>query len=411
MHRERPERQNAKTALNNNTNCRRTLMLKNLTIRTQLLGLSGFFLLALALTMLWNLYELDSKVQGMASIYTDRVIPLRDLKSMSDAYSVDATDAIVELLRGNIGAEVAAADLRTAHETAAKTWNEYLSTDMVAEEQALIDSTKPLIATADGAVERALALVEAGDLAALETFDRTEFDPAIDPLIAALDRLIALQVDVSRVTYEEIEHDLVFIERASVVLLVAVLVIGVLLAWTITRGITRALGAEPSMVKDKLAAVARGELNHEFAIKADDHDSVMATLAAMSQALAQVVADVRAGSESVSTAAREIAAGNDDLSQRTQEQASSLEETAASMEEMTSTVHNNAENASQASQLAAKARLEAERGGEVAGKAIEAMAAISHSSREISNIIGVIDEIAFQTNLLAQRGSGSRARR
>ena len=385
-------------------------MLKNLTIRAQLLGLSGFFLLALSLTMLWNLYELDTKVQGMASIYTDRVVPLQELKSMSDAYSVDATDAIVELLRGNIAADVAAADLRTAHETAAKTWNEYLAAQMVAEEQALIDSTKPLIATADGAIERALALIEAGDMATLEAFDKSEFDPAIDPLIASLNRLIALQVEVSRVTYEEVEHDLAFIERASVAILVGVLLLGVALAWTITRRITRALGAEPGTVKDQLAAVARGELDHAFELRTNDRDSVMATLATMSESLARVVSDVRSGSESVSTAAREIAAGNDDLSQRTQEQASSLEETAASMEEMTSTVHNNAENASQASQLAAMARQEAERGGEVAGKAVEAMSAISQSSREIANIIGVIDEIAFQTNLLALNAAVEAAR-
>ncbi|MEO7073358.1 MAG: methyl-accepting chemotaxis protein, partial [Rhodanobacter sp.] len=105
-----------------------------------------------------------------------------------------------------------------------------------------------------------------------------------------------------------------------------------------------------------------------------------------------------------------IARGNDDLSQRTQEQASSLEETASSMEEMTSTVKQNAENASHANQLARGARQQAERGGEVAGKAILAMGEIDISSRKIGDIVGLIQEIAFQTNLLALNAAVEAAR-
>lgn len=385
-------------------------MFERMTVRKQLLGLSGFFLFALAATMSWNLYELDVKVQSMSSIYTDRVLPLSQIKTMSDGYAVGITDAIQELLRGNIDAEKASADMRAAHAAAAKAWTDYVATFKSTDEQALVNQTVDLLASADKAVVHALSLVDSGDIAGLAAYADADFDPNIDPLIASLNRLIDLQVEVSRQVYDSVEHDVRFIEIISAVMLLIVLLIGVLLAWAITNRITRALGAEPGAVKDKLAAVARGELNHTFELKANDSDSVMASLAAMSASLARVVSDVRMGSEAVSTAAREIAAGNDDLSQRTQEQASSLEETAASMEEMSSTVHHNAENASQASQLAAKARQEAERGGDVAGKAIEAMAAISQSSREIANIIGVIDEIAFQTNLLALNAAVEAAR-
>src|SRR5260370_3577030 len=112
------------------------------------------------------------------------------------------------------------------------------------------------------------------------------------------------------------------------------------------------------------------------------------------RSMARAAAEVRTGSE-------EISRGNADLSQRTEEQASSLEETASSMEEMTSTVKNNADNAAQADQLAAAARVQAERGGTVVGAAIAAMGEINASSNRIADIIGVIDEIAFQTHLLA----------
>jgi len=126
--------------------------------------------------------------------------------------------------------------------------------------------------------------------------------------------------------------------------------------------------------------------------------------------LKNMVVEIIESSGNISSAAKEIAQGNTDLSQRTEEQASSLEETASSMEELTGTVRQNADNARQANQLASSASTEAEKGGEVAGKTIDAMADINKSSKEIADIIGVIDEIAFQTNLLALNAAVEAAR-
>jgi len=126
--------------------------------------------------------------------------------------------------------------------------------------------------------------------------------------------------------------------------------------------------------------------------------------------LLQIVTEIRSGADSIGSSAGELSRGNADLSQRTEEMASSLEETASSMEEMTSTVRQNADNARQANQLAAGAREQAERGGDVVGQAVEAMSAINASSKEIADIIGVIDEIAFQTNLLALNAAVEAAR-
>jgi methyl-accepting chemotaxis protein-1 (serine sensor receptor) len=179
------------------------------------------------------------------------------------------------------------------------------------------------------------------------------------------------------------------------------------IGFQLVRSISRSL-AEAMRVANNIAG---GRLNNRIErISGDEVGQLLQSLAHMDAKLAEVVADVRAGSESVSTAARQIAQGNDDLSQRTQEQASSLEETAASMEEMTATVKQNAENASHANQLARGAREQAEHGGAVVSKTVEAMGAISASSQKIADIVGLIDEIAFQTNLLALNAAVEAAR-
>ncbi|WP_455203262.1 methyl-accepting chemotaxis protein [Kaarinaea lacus] len=152
-----------------------------------------------------------------------------------------------------------------------------------------------------------------------------------------------------------------------------------------------------------LTEIMQGEFQGEFA---ELRDAINASF----ENLLDMVNKIREGSGNIASAAGEIAQGNADLSQRTEEQASSLQETASSMEELTSTVNQNADNARQANQLAAGARDHATKGGDVVGKAVEAMAEINNSSKKIADIIGVIDEIAFQTNLLALNAAVEAAR-
>ncbi|MGN7725656.1 methyl-accepting chemotaxis protein [Luteimonas sp. 22616] len=160
-----------------------------------------------------------------------------------------------------------------------------------------------------------------------------------------------------------------------------------------------------------LAAVAEGDLTREAnADLPGQFGQLAANANGTVRRLAQVVGQIRLGSDAISTAAGEIASGNNDLSQRTEQQAASLEETASSMEELTSTVRQNADNARQANQLAVGAVDVASLGGEVVGKVVETMTAIHESSRKVVDIIGVIDGIAFQTNILALNAAVEAAR-
>ena len=191
---------------------------------------------------------------------------------------------------------------------------------------------------------------------------------------------------------------------------VTALLLAVALGWLITRSLVRELGGEPRTAADVARAVAGGDFTQPIAVKDGDTTSLMAQLAAMKDGLAQVVSQVRRGSESVAMASSEIAQGNQDLSARTESQASALEETAASMEQLGATVRQNADSAGQANALARSASDVAVRGGEVVGQVVETMKGINESSQRIADIIGVIDGIAFQTNILALNAAVEAAR-
>ncbi|MFC5497761.1 methyl-accepting chemotaxis protein [Caenimonas terrae] len=179
------------------------------------------------------------------------------------------------------------------------------------------------------------------------------------------------------------------------------------LMWLLARSITRPLSTALASVE----WVATGDLTHEIEVRSGDEvGQLLASLRTMQANLRSLVGEVASGAHAVSDTSAQIAQGNVDLSQRTEEQASTLEETASSMEELTSTVTQNAHNARQASELAVGASEVARKGGEVVGQVVSTMTGISESSRKISDIIGVIDGIAFQTNILALNAAVEAAR-
>ena len=182
--------------------------------------------------------------------------------------------------------------------------------------------------------------------------------------------------------------------------------LGVLL----TRSLTRQLGGEPAYASAIASRIAAGDLTVGVDLRKDDKDSMLFAMKTMRDSLSTIVGQVRAGTDTIASASSQIAAGNLDLSSRTEEQASSLEETASSMEELTSTVKQNADNARQANQLATSASEVAARGGMVVSQVVDTMASINSSSRQIVDIISVIDGIAFQTNILALNAAVEAAR-
>ncbi|MBL8511124.1 MAG: MCP four helix bundle domain-containing protein [Betaproteobacteria bacterium] len=189
-----------------------------------------------------------------------------------------------------------------------------------------------------------------------------------------------------------------------------ILIASVAISWLMIRSVTRPLGGEPEYAQDAIRRIAAGDLSVPVAVKAGDNTSLLALIQNMQVELQRIVSTIRQGVDSVSDASTEIASGNRDLSARTEQQASNLQQTAATIEDMTNGVKTNANNATQANQLAASASEVAAKGGTVAVEVVHTMDGINNASKKIAEIIGVIDSIAFQTNILALNAAVEAAR-
>ncbi|MBX3625168.1 MAG: MCP four helix bundle domain-containing protein [Rhizobacter sp.] len=224
---------------------------------------------------------------------------------------------------------------------------------------------------------------------------------------ASLTQLVELNARGSDASAKEAEAAYARARVLMVAGLCAMVVLGLGIGWLVSRSLVQAATAAVKQAD----LIASGDLTHSVTV--DRHDEMgrlLASLDRMQENLRKTVSGVRQSAEGVATASAEISAGNHDLSSRTEQQASALEETAASMEELGSTVRQNADNARQANQLAMSASTVAVSGGEVVDRVVETMKGINDSSRRIADIIGVIDGIAFQTNILALNAAVEAAR-
>ncbi|WP_051391673.1 methyl-accepting chemotaxis protein [Rhodoferax saidenbachensis] len=262
----------------------------------------------------------------------------------------------------------------------------------------------------DIAMEKTVALAIKNENAAASALLLGDIRKMQATLFKAVDDSIAAQEaaanELGEAASKSSNTGIVFMSVLAGVMAILGAAVGIFL----TRNLRNALGAEPGDLSAAVARVAEGDLSQRLAVTPSDTISVLANVARMQEGLAKVVSTVRSGSEEVATASAQIASGNNDLSQRTEEQASALEETAASMEELSSTVKQNADNARQANQLAQSASSVAVKGGQVVSEVVETMKGINDSSRKISDIISVIDGIAFQTNILALNAAVEAAR-
>ncbi|MEC4721394.1 methyl-accepting chemotaxis protein [Noviherbaspirillum sp. CPCC 100848] len=383
-------------------------MFNNLTIKSRLVFVIGLLSLLLVGSGVVGISSLSTANSSLKAIYDDRMVPIGQLNQIV-RLSNENRMAVAESMNGDPAVVVKRmdeVDRRSAEVD--KLWETFMANGLDAEEKAraakslemrkkyVAEGLKPTVDALRAAnVQQAMELLQ-GPMSQ----HYAQFQEHIDGLIKH-------EESVARKEFEKTQSMYLMVRNMSI----AAMVFGVGLAALIGFWLIRAISAPLNEAVRVAKAVASGDLSQRIEIKSNDETGQLLTaLKAMTESLSHTVGQVRVSTESIGVASREIAAGNADLSSRTESQASSLEETASSMEELTSTVKQNAENARQANQLVVSASDVAVRGGQVVGQVVETMGSIKDSSRKVVDIIGVIDGIAFQTNILALNAAVEAAR-
>jgi methyl-accepting chemotaxis protein-1 (serine sensor receptor) len=383
--------------------------MNNLKISTRLVMLVCMLSLMLIAGAAMGLYGIAKANDALNSVYVDRMQPVTQLDEIMRVTlrnQLLVSNSLAESDPGNIKKNLEEIDANVI--SSAKLWDAYMATKMDDKEAALakafvVDRTTALQQGMKPTLDalRDLNLIEARQLS------NEKLSPLYDKMRASLVPLQKLQMEVATEEYDTAVQRYTIIRNLAVFSLAAGLPFAAFLSFLLIRGLSRAL----EKAVEVAYAVAQGDLTQTIEVRGDNEMArLMKALTAMSESLIKVVSSVRQGSDGVATASAEIAQGNNDLSARTEQQASALEQTAASMEELGSTVKQNADSARQANQLAMNASTVAVKGGEVVGQVVDTMKGINESSRKISDIISVIDGIAFQTNILALNAAVEAAR-
>jgi methyl-accepting chemotaxis protein len=340
------------------------------------------------------------------------------------ARHLDGVYWVEEVNKNKLNTDLAAANLTFADDAGKTRLKQEMSASLGALHRA-IEQLRPTIVTTEGAAlfEKATKSVSAWeDIVQMQMGTRpmpVDVDQmglvaraiaASEEARAGLERLADFKRQRANDARASAAAEYSTIRLVMLALVAAAMVAGALLAWVIGRRLSKQLGGEPSYAAEIANRIAHGDLTARVATRPGDDSSMLASLGNMSAKLVEIVGDIRHSSDSILFASREIAQGNTDLSQRTEEQAASLEETASSMEELTATVRQNASNAEEASGLARGASDVSARGSELVGEVVDNMRELAAGSKRMTDIIAVIEGIAFQTNILALNAAVEAAR-
>ncbi|HJV86344.1 MAG TPA: methyl-accepting chemotaxis protein [Noviherbaspirillum sp.] len=386
-------------------------MLRNLTIKSRLIFVVAFLSLNCIIGAVLGLGSLYMANEGMKSNYLYRLRPTEELDGI--VRLIDRNQiAIAQALTTEpaaIAGEMDAVDKRAAEINAR--WDSFMATyaaRMSSEEKALAD--KFIASRArffDEGLKPAIAALRANDVAQAGKLMRGPMNELFVPVSEGANQLMKFQEDTAKQEYEK-NQNIYFWVRLSCIggMGIAILLGAAICIWLI-RAIAKPLADAVKVAR----SVAAGDLTTRIeATRADETGQLLDALKDMNESLVKIVSEVRSGTETIATASSQIASGNLDLSARTETQASSLEETASSMEQLTGTVKQNADSAFQANQLAMSASEVAVKGGTVVSQVVDTMGSINESAKKIADIIGVIDGIAFQTNILALNAAVEAAR-
>jgi methyl-accepting chemotaxis protein len=383
-------------------------MLKDISIKSRLI----FMIALLSLIMLTiggsGIYGLGTTNDSLKTVYDDRLVSLGQLDRVIRLVLRNQL-ILARSLTGDpaqLGKEMDSIDINVAE--ANKFWGEYMATYLTPDEKILAEQfASNRKAFVEEGLKPAMIAARAQDVKLATELLHGKMQTHFQKVRESMDSLIKLQLDVAKKEFDQSQSFFGKFKIFSISAIAIALAFGAMFGLWLIGSITRPL----NYAVDIAQHIADGDLTQQIHSDSNDETGqLLEALKNMSEHLVKTVSEVRIGTDTIATASSQIAAGNLDLSSRTEEQASSLEETASAMEELTSTVKQNADNAGQANQLVVAASDFAVKGQVVVGQVVDTMGSIKESSRKIVDIIGVIDGIAFQTNILALNAAVEAAR-
>jgi len=383
-------------------------MFKDLSIKLRLILLTVLMSAVAIVLGAVGLVNQSAANTALGTVYNDHVLVIDKLSQILSLMQQNQNTLARAALGQVADAGPAVQEVEERIKRISALWTEYQAGAHSDEEKALGQAfigTRTIFV--QHGLKQTMAALREQDLAAAQDLIKGSLNQLYLPAQTNMQALIRLQLDAAREEHEDALARYAQARILTIGLTLAGVAVGAAIAWLLIRGIARAIGEALRLAR----SVAAGDLTQSVRVDSNDEiGQLLGTLQQMNASLSDIVTQVRDGTDTIATASQQIAAGNQDLSARTEEQASSLEETAASMEELASTVRNNADNARQANTLALAASTVAERGGQVIQKVVGTMDEINDSSRKIADITGVIDAIAFQTNILALNAAVEAAR-
>ncbi|QDX29459.1 methyl-accepting chemotaxis protein [Dickeya poaceiphila] len=378
-------------------------------ISTRLWSFTGMLSLGILIMGAIGMFTAEKANQSLKTVYEDRTVALAQLEKMEWLLQRNRILIMDMLLLPNASNKQQRIEELNQNTTRIdQVWNEYRSTYLTPEETRLADQFAEYLQRYQReGIQPTDTAIRSGQMEqAIRLYDE-KVSPQEKQAHAQLTQLVMLQVDVAKDEYTSSVQRYQWLKALAIIAVLSGIIGAVVFGWMMVRGIVRSLAQAQAAAE----AVANGDLTYPInASGRDEITTVLNTLSHMQDSLGRIVMQVRHGSESVKVASGEIALGNHDLSARTESQASALEQTAASMEQLSATVKQNADNARQANQLAQTASQVAEQGGSVVTQVVDTMREINDSAQRIADIIGVIDGIAFQTNILALNAAVEAAR-
>ncbi len=395
---------------------------KTLKISTRLY-LGVFLLLALAGWLGANgLIGMNRTLAGLDNVYENRVVPLRDLRAIGNEYAVAVVDAVHKVSDGSLEARAAASRMRQAQRTLAERWAAFRATELTAAEERLVARAGPLMREADALVERMAGLLERGQTREIALISADQLYPAIDPVTELIDELVEVQLHAARATYEEYHDIYESLVTATIVKIVLGLLAGLGGAiWLIRSCVTRPLDDARRFARD----IADANLATEIRIHRHDEIGQLAiALREMRGALRTVVERISRNAEQIAASSEQLSAASGQISAATGEQTQAASSMAAAIEEMTVSINHVSDFAGDARRISETSGQSARDGKDVieavvadirriadaVNSASEAVRELGGHSREIATVVGVIKEVADQTNLLALNAAIEAAR-